>query len=214
LSLGLGNVGIAGAGHQITGRYARGTQCHGADGLHTAQHIDRIGTRQMHGGDDGRSRLALERRRAGHDALDAGDLRRDHTHVRRGDQWILAARHVAADAIHRNILVAENHAGQCLHLDIAQRVALDLGEIANLSLGEADVIEIARGHLPHAGLHLIVAETEFTRIPLIEFARILAHGVIAALLDIRQQILDDLPHLCRVLRILLRADALLDVPDH
>jgi hypothetical protein len=37
--------------------------------------------------------------------------------------------------------VAEHHAGQRLDLDVAQRVALDLREVAHLRLRELDVVD-------------------------------------------------------------------------
>ena len=68
---------------------------------------------------------ALVRRRAGGDAGHAGHLGRDHRHVRGGEQRVLAARHVAADRIDRDVLVAEDDAGQGLDLDVAQRLPLE-----------------------------------------------------------------------------------------
>ena len=61
----------------------------------------------------------------------------------RGEQRIFAARHVAADRVDRDVLVAEHDAGQRLDLDVLHRVALDLGEVAHLRLGELDVLEVA-----------------------------------------------------------------------
>ena len=75
--------------------------------------------------DDRRRRLALERRRAGDDALDAGDLGGDHRHVGRGEQRIFAAGHVAADRVDRNVLVAEHDARQRLDLDVRASTRAD-----------------------------------------------------------------------------------------
>ena len=69
--------------------------------------------------------------------------------MRGGDHRELAARHVAADRLHRDVLVAEDYAGQRLHFDIRHRGALRLRETADLRLRKADVIEIARGDLAH-----------------------------------------------------------------
>ena len=120
-----------------------GAERHGADRLHAAEAVDLVGAGQMLGGDDRRRRLALERRRAGDDARHARHLGGDHRHVRRGQQRILAARHVAADRVHRDVLVAEHDAGQRLDLDVLQRRLLVLGEIAHLRLRELDVVDVA-----------------------------------------------------------------------
>ena len=80
-------------------------------------------------------------RRAGDDARHARDFRGHDAHVRRGDHRITPARDVAANAFDGDVLVAEDDARQRLDLDVAQRVALDLGEVADLRLREADVRE-------------------------------------------------------------------------
>ena len=56
---------------------------------------------------------------------------------------ILAAGHVAADRVDRDVLVAEDDARQGFDLEILQRRLLVLGEFADLLLREADVVEIA-----------------------------------------------------------------------
>ena len=146
LALGFRHVGVAGADQHVDRRDALGAERHGGDRLHAAEHVDVVGAAEMHGGDDRRMRPALERRRAGDDALHAGDFRGDDRHVRRGDHRIAAARHVAADRVHRDVAVAEHDAGQRLDLDVLHRVALLLREVAHLSLGEFDVVEVALAH--------------------------------------------------------------------
>ena len=74
LALGLGHIGVAGADDHVDRRDRLGAERHRGDGLHAAEHIDFVGAAEMHGGDDRRMRPALERRRAGDDALHAGDL--------------------------------------------------------------------------------------------------------------------------------------------
>ena len=76
LALGLRHIGVAGADDHVDGGDRLGAERHGGDRLHAAEHVDLVGAAEMHGGDDGRMRPALERRRAGDDALHAGDRAR------------------------------------------------------------------------------------------------------------------------------------------
>ncbi len=126
-----------------------GAQRHRAHRLHAAQHVDLVRAAQMHGGDDGRVRRALHRRRRGDDARHARHRRGQHRHVRRGDHRELAAGHVAADRLHRDVAMTEDHARQGLDLDIGHRGALRLGEGADLVLGKADVLHVAGRDLLH-----------------------------------------------------------------
>ena len=147
LALGLRHIGVARADDHVDRRDRLGAERHRGDRLHAAQHVDFVGAAEVHGRDDRRMRPALERRRAGDDALHAGDPRGDDRHVRRGDHRIAAARHVAADRVHRDVPVAEDHAGQRLDLQVLHRVLLLLREVAHLRLRELDVVEVALGHL-------------------------------------------------------------------
>ena len=151
LALGLGDVGVAGADQHVDRRDALRPERHGAHRLDAAEAVDHVGAGHVLGRDDGRGGPPLVGRRAGDDAGHAGHLGGQHRHVRRGEQRVLAAGHVAADGVHRDVAVAEHHAGQRLHLDVAQRRALVLGEVADLGLGEADVLEVLGGELGHAG---------------------------------------------------------------
>ena len=76
LALGFRHIGVAGADDHVDRLDRLGAERHGGDRLHAAEHIDLVGAAEMHGGDDRRMRPALERRRAGDDALHAGDLAR------------------------------------------------------------------------------------------------------------------------------------------
>ena len=97
LTLGLGHIGIAGADDHVDGLDRFGAERHGGNRLHAAENINVIRAAEMHGGDDGRVRSALEGRCAGDNAFHAGDLGGDNRHMRRGDHRIAPARHVAAD---------------------------------------------------------------------------------------------------------------------
>ena len=195
LALGLRHVGVAGADDHVDRADRLGAQRHGGDRLHAAEHVDLVGAAEMHGGDDRRMRPALERRRAGDDALDAGNPRRDDRHVRRGDHGIAPARHVAADRAHRDVLVAEHHARQGLDLEIAHGLLLLLREIAHLRLRELDVVEVALADLPDGALDLVRRQLEGRRRPVVEFLRQVAHRRVASLLDVGEDAFDRLAHL-------------------
>jgi hypothetical protein len=62
--------------------------------------------------------------------------------MRRRDHGIFAARDIAADGVHRDVLVTENDAGQCLDFEVLDALALLLREIADLRLCEADVLDV------------------------------------------------------------------------
>ena len=64
--------------------------------------------------------------------------------------------------------MAEDHPRQGCFLDILQGRPLDLGEIAHLRLGEADVVEIAQGHLLEAGLDLGRGQAVVLTVPTVE----------------------------------------------
>ena len=149
----------------------------------------------MHGGDDGRMRPALERRCAGDDPLHAGNARSDDRHVRRGHHRIAPARHVAADRVDRDVLVAEHHAGKRLDLQVAHRLLLLLREVSYLRLRELDVVEVALGDLRDGALDLGRRQTEILRLPVVELFRQFADGGILAIVDLRQDAFDRFAHL-------------------
>ena len=80
--------------------------------------------------------------------------------------------------------MAEHDAGQGLDLDIAQRGALDLGEIADLGLREFDVVDRLRRDLGDECGDLVVRQAKARRRPFVEALAELAHRRVAALGDI------------------------------
>ena len=74
----------------------------------------------------------------------------------------------------------QHRARQRLDLDILERGALHLGEVADLRLGEADVLEIPGAHLRQALPDLGLAEAIVLAVPVVEPDRHLARGGIAA----------------------------------
>src|ERR1700685_933026 len=115
--------------------------------------------------------------------------------MRRRYHRVAAARHVAADRIHRDVLMAEYDAGQRFDLEIAQRLLLFLRKTTHLCLGELDVVEIALLHRPDGALDLGRRQLERGRRPIIELLRQLAHGNVLARVDIGEDLLDRLTHL-------------------
>ena len=194
LPLGFGDIGIAGSDDHVDRRDGLGAERHGGDRLHAAKHENLVGAAEMHRRHDRRMRPAVKRRRAGDDMLHAGDARGDDRHMRRRHHRIAPARHVAADRIHRNVPVAEHHAGQRLDLEIAQRRLSASGEIAHLRLGEFDVVEIALLDLADGALDLGRRQLEGSRRPVVEFLRQIAHGGVLARIDIGKDLLDRLAH--------------------
>jgi hypothetical protein len=169
LALGFRDVGIAGSDDHVDGAHRLGAERHGGDRLHAAEDIDFVRPAQMHGGDDRGVGAALERRRAGHDALHASDARGNDRHVRRSHHGIAPARHVAPDRAHRDVAVSEHDAGKRLDLELAQRLLLFLREISHLRLGKLDVVEIALAQLCDGALDLGGAQPEACGRPVVEF---------------------------------------------
>jgi hypothetical protein len=187
---------------------------HGADRLDAAQRVDLVRAGHRLRSDDRRRGLAFERRSAGDHARHAGDLGGDHAHVRRGEQRIFAAGHVAAGAVHRHVLVAEDHAGQRLDLDLLHAVLLDLREVAHLRLRELDVLQVLAGELVDAVLHLLRREAVILAVPAVELDRQLAHRRIAAALDVGKRRFDRVAHLAVEVRTCLRRHAALQPVRH
>ena len=109
--------------------------------LDAAEDVDLVGAGEVHRGDGGVRHAPVERRRARRDPLDARDLRRDDAHVGGGDHRVAAAGHVRADALDRDVPVAEPDARERLDLEVRHRRALGPGERPHLLLAERDVVE-------------------------------------------------------------------------
>ena len=214
LPLGFGDIGIAGPDDHVDRRDGLGAERHGGDRLHAAEHENLVGAAEMHRRDNRRMRPAVKRRRAGDDVLHAGDARGDDRHMRRRHHRIAAARHVAADRIDRNILMAEHDAGHGLDLEVAHRLFLLLREIAHLRLGKLDVVEIALLHLADGAFDLGRRQLERSRRPVVEFLRQVAHRRILARLDIGEDLLDRLAHLGVGFFDRAGVHSALKMPDH
>jgi len=108
--------------------------------------------------------------------------------------------------------VAELHARQGLDLDVADRRALVLGEVADLRLGELDVAEGLGGNAGEDRLDFALAQ--LLRRPLVEFLGVFAHRGVAALLHVGEDAFDGLTDLAVHLVGDGSGDAALEVGGH
>ncbi len=214
LALGFGDEGVARPDEHVDRLDALGADGHRGHRLHAAEDVDLVGAGHVLGGDDRRSRLAVEGRGAGDDPAATGDLCRQHRHMRRRQQRILAARHVAANRRDRDMPVPQDHAGQGLDLELGHRRLLLFGEVAHLGLCEGDVLEVLPAELGHRGVDLGLRQAEIRAVPAVELARQLANGVIATLFDVREDGLHGLANLPVRLGALLDRFPLLEPPRH
>src|ERR1700677_2413119 len=190
LTLRLGDKGVAGSHQHVDRRDRLGSERHRGDGLYAAEHIDLVSAPHMHGRDDGGMRSAVERRGTGDDPLDAGHFRRHDAHMRRRDHGIFAAGYVAADRVHRNVLVTQNDAGQGLDFEVLDALALLPSEIAHLRLREADVLDVSGRNFRHRRFNLTRRQAKGCGGPFVEFLRQLAKRRVAARLDLRKYAFD------------------------
>ena len=114
---------------------------HRCQALNPAQAQNRVGAGGLHRVQHRRVDAPLALRwRAADDLFDAGDLRDEHRHEGGREHRIAPARHIRANRIDRNQLVAEQHAVAHLDLEFAHGPELRRGERADLVLGECDVL--------------------------------------------------------------------------
>ena len=186
LPLGLGDKRVARADDHIDRPYLAGPQRHGADRLHPAQAIDLVGARKVQRHDDCRVGRPIEWRRGRDDPFDAGHPSGNDAHVSGSHQRVLAARHIATDALHWNIAVAQHDARPGFHLHVGQRFPLNPGEVANLFLGKANIGDGLRVQASVAGVNLFAAQSEGIRRPAVELLRVAAHGIVSVLADIAE----------------------------
>ena len=168
LALGFHDVRVAGPDEEVDRRDRLGAERERRQRLHAAEHVDLVGSGEMHRRDRRVGRPAAERRGARGDALDPGHLRGDDAHVGRRDHRVPAARHVRADVPDRNVPVAETHAGERLDVEIEHRFALRLSEPPHLRLAEGDVLEHLGRHPVEARVDLVRVEPEALRLPAVE----------------------------------------------
>ena len=128
--------------------------------MYAAEHVDLVGSSERHRRNRLGVRVAAGRRRACRNSRHTRDFGRDDAHVRGRDHGIAPARNVTADALHRNILVAEFYSRKRLDLHVAKRRALRLGKAAYLRLRKSDVGQRLRGDLRDERGDVFLCETE------------------------------------------------------
>lgn len=127
---------------------------------------------------------------------------------------IPAARHVAADARHRDVLMPKPHPGQRLDLYIAQRGTLRFGKVAHLRLCETNILDHPPRRRGHQRLELRARQAETRRLPPIELRRKLAHRNVAACCHVIEDALCSFAHLPIRREGLCFGNPLFEVPDH
>ncbi len=110
--------------------------------------------------------------------------------------------------------MAEDHARQGFYLDVLQGVFLDLREVAHLGLRKADVVDHLLAQFRITGVDIRCRQAKVFRLPVVEATGVLAHGRIAAQLDVLQYVFDNLAHFGVVVVGLRFADAFFQIPDH
>ena len=214
LPLGFRHVGVARPDQHVDRRDALRPQPHGADRLDPAQDVDLVRAGESHRGHRFRVRRAVGGRRAGGDAFHSGDLGGDHAHMRRSDHRVAPARHVAADAADRNVSVAEDHARDRLDLHVGHRVALDPGEVADLGLGELDVLPDVGGYRRDQPLDLVGRQAKTLRRPVVELLGKRADRLVAPGFDVGEDVLDRPADSVVLGPLVLGAPRLLQDPGH
>ena len=99
LAFGLSDEFVARAREEVDFFDGFGAEGHGGDGLHAAEEVDLVGTREVHGGDGGVGNFAGDRGCAGDDVPDARDFGGEDRHVGGGEERVEAAGDVAGGCV-------------------------------------------------------------------------------------------------------------------
>ena len=165
-------------------------ECERRHALHPAERQDGVGAGETGRVQDGGVHAAPGgRRRARDDVLHARHPGRGDTHDGRRDVRISSAGDVAAGGLDRDELLAGDHAGVKLGLELVHARELCLGEGPHLLVGERDVVL----HPLRKGLRrprdLVRAHHDVAR-PAVERLRVVPRPRFAAGLDVLQHRLD------------------------
>ena len=190
LPLGFGDIGIARPHQHIDRGDGFGADGHGTDGLDAAQNINLMRPAQMHRRNDGGVGTPAERWRAGDDARHTRNGRGGDRHMRAGNHWKLTAGNIASDGLNGDVAMAEDNAWHRLDLDILQRVALCLREVANLFLRKSDVGELALRQFTHEVFDLVQRQAKALWRIAIEHRGQIAYRSVAPTFDIRKNLFD------------------------
>lgn len=160
LALRLRDVGVARAREEVHALDRLGAEREGRHGLDPAEQVDLVRPAEVHRHDRRGGDLPVDRRRARGDTPHSGDLRRHDRHVGGGDERIPATRDVRAGRRDRDRPLAEEDPGHRLDLEVRQRIALRLGEPADVRLGGPDVVHDLPGKAGDDPFHLLGIEPE------------------------------------------------------
>ena len=188
LAFRLGDVRVPGADDHVGGLAVEQAEGHRREGLHPAEGEDPLGARRPRGVEHGRVRLALARGRgAAHDVGHAGGAGHPDGHERAGQQREAAGREVGADVVDRDVLLAADHPGNDLGLEVGQVRPLHLGEAAGaLRPGVEGGLEVVRQVLGERG-ELVAGDLEVLAAgPAVEPLGVPAYGGQSVPLDLGQ----------------------------
>ena len=214
LALCFGHKSVSWPDNHINRRDCLGPDGHGADPLNTTKRVDLVSSGQIHRNHDCGVRATVERRRGRNDAGNARDTRCHHTHMRRCDQGVFAARHIAANRIDGHVLVTKRYARQCFNLNILKRVTLNLSKIPDLFLSELDVADRLCVEFFITGVDFSACQTKALRTPFIESFRQLTDRRIAARIDAFENFLDGSTNLSICFLFEIRINAILEPARH
>lgn len=142
LSLCLRDIRIPRTGYHIRRAHSKASVRHGGgQGLHAAQGVNLVRT-------GGVQRIKLRRiyacrlvrRRASNNVIHTGRLRGVDAHDRGRDEWILAARNVAANVGYRDQFLAQPNAGLNFHLETFHTIALMPRETSDVVVGVFEIL--------------------------------------------------------------------------
>ena len=103
--------------------------------------------------------------RRGDHALHPSDLRHRHGHDGGGEHRIEPAGRVGAHRVHGNLLLAKDHPGQRLFLEVDEGLLLEPSEVLDLISGEADVPPELFAHRLLGAPYLLLGDHEGLGVP-------------------------------------------------
>lgn len=110
--------------------------------------------------------------------------------------------------------MSENHAREGFDLHVAHRFPLVPREVADLFLGELDVVDVPLGQLTEAPLDLCLRKAIVAPIPAVEFRGELPDCSVAAFFDVGKNFLHRRADLGRILGPECRVAATLEIFSH
>ena len=134
--------------------------------------------------------------------LDAGDLRDEHGHERRREHRVAPAGDVRADGVDRDVAVAEHDAGPHLDLEVGAACRAAPGRtLRTWSWAKAMCSRSSASSSSAARSNSASDTMKDVGLPAVELARVAAHRVEAAALDVAQHVADPGAQLVRRLEL-------------